>query len=97
MTLPESKDFSYLFSDETNARKPSPLKTCIHLFQDREFVLELESSEKNRDIFKHWNEFVVRYFKNDSDREELKNELSDYASAYESGWYEDEDSGDDDM
>lgn len=64
---------------------------------DREFVLELESSEKNRDIFKHWNEFVVRYFKNDSDREELKNELSDYASAYESGWYEDEDSGDDDI
>lgn len=40
---------------------------------------------------------MVRYFKNDSDREELKNELSDYASAYESGWYEDEDSGDDDM
>lgn len=38
MTLPESKDFSYLFSDETNARKPSPLKTCIHLFQDPNII-----------------------------------------------------------
>ncbi|QHS75482.1 Dml1p [Saccharomyces paradoxus] len=65
--------------------------------RDYEFALELKSSEKSRDIFKHWNEFVVRYFKNDNDREELKNQLSDYASAYESGWYEDEDSGDDDM
>lgn len=32
MTLPESRDFSYLFSHETNSRKPSPLKTCIHHF-----------------------------------------------------------------
>ncbi|CAI4048687.1 hypothetical protein SKDZ_13G3370 [Saccharomyces kudriavzevii ZP591] len=64
---------------------------------DCEFSLQLTSSEKSRDVFKHWNEFVMRYFKNDNDREELKNELSDYASAYESGWYEDEDSGDDDM
>lgn len=32
MTLPESTDFSYLFSEETKARKPSPLKTCIHHF-----------------------------------------------------------------
>lgn len=38
MTLPESKDFSHLFSDETNARKPSPLKTCIHLFQDPNII-----------------------------------------------------------
>ncbi|EDO14514.1 hypothetical protein Kpol_278p2 [Vanderwaltozyma polyspora DSM 70294] len=38
MTLPESKDFSYLFSDETNARKPSPLKTCIHLFNDPNII-----------------------------------------------------------
>ncbi|AHY79189.1 AQG_2a_G0018540.mRNA.1.CDS.1 [Saccharomyces cerevisiae] len=38
MTLPESRDFSYLFSDETNARKPSPLKTCIHLFQDPNII-----------------------------------------------------------
>ena len=38
MTLPESKDFSHLYSDETNARKPSPLKTCIHLFQDPNII-----------------------------------------------------------
>ena len=38
MTLPESKDFSHLYSDETNARKPSPLKTCIHLFNDPNII-----------------------------------------------------------
>lgn len=38
MTLGEAKDFSYLYSDETKARKPSPLKTCIHLFQDPNII-----------------------------------------------------------
>lgn len=38
MTLPESKNFSHLFSIETNARKPSPLKTCIHLFNDPNII-----------------------------------------------------------
>lgn len=38
MTLPEAKDFTHLFSDETNARKPSPLKTCIHLFNEPDLV-----------------------------------------------------------
>ena len=38
MTLPESKDFSYLYSEETKARKPSPLKTCIHLFSDPNII-----------------------------------------------------------
>ncbi|SCU84077.1 LANO_0C00320g1_1 [Lachancea nothofagi CBS 11611] len=34
MTLPQSLDFSHLYSDETRARKSSPLKSCIHYFQD---------------------------------------------------------------
>ncbi|CDF90832.1 probable Aromatic/aminoadipate aminotransferase 1 [Zygosaccharomyces bailii ISA1307] len=38
MTLPESLDFSHLYSNETKARKPSPLKTCIHLFQDPNII-----------------------------------------------------------
>ena len=38
MTLPESKDLTHLFSDETRARKPSPLKTCIHLFNDPNII-----------------------------------------------------------
>ena len=38
MSLPESKDFSYLYSEETKARKPSPLKTCIHLFSDPNII-----------------------------------------------------------
>lgn len=38
MTLPEAKDFTCFFSDETNARKPSPLKSCIHLFNEPDLV-----------------------------------------------------------
>lgn len=38
MVLPESKDLTHLFSEETNARKPSPLKTCIHLFNDPNII-----------------------------------------------------------
>lgn len=38
MTLPEALDFSHLYSDETKARKPSQLKTCIHLFHDPNIV-----------------------------------------------------------
>lgn len=38
MTLPDAKDFSYLYSEETKARKPSPLKTCIHYFQDPNII-----------------------------------------------------------
>ncbi|SCU95326.1 LADA_0G14972g1_1 [Lachancea dasiensis] len=38
MTVGDSLDFSHLFSDETKARKSSPLKSCIHLFQDPNIV-----------------------------------------------------------
>ena len=38
MALPESKDLTYFFSEETRARKPSPLKTCIHLFNDPNII-----------------------------------------------------------
>ncbi|SCU88401.1 LANO_0D01992g1_1 [Lachancea nothofagi CBS 11611] len=38
MTVGESLDFSHHFSEETKARKSSPLKTCIHLFQDPNIV-----------------------------------------------------------
>ncbi|SCV04565.1 LAME_0H19438g1_1 [Lachancea meyersii CBS 8951] len=34
MTVGEAQDFSRFFSAEAKARKSSPLKTCIHLFQD---------------------------------------------------------------
>lgn len=33
-----SKDLTHLFSEETKARKPSPLKTCIHLFSDPNII-----------------------------------------------------------
>ncbi|KAL3235287.1 Aromatic/aminoadipate aminotransferase 1 [Nakaseomyces bracarensis] len=38
MTLPESKDLTHFFSEETKSRKPSPLKTCIHYFGDPNIV-----------------------------------------------------------
>ncbi|CUS24167.1 LAQU0S14e01706g1_1 [Lachancea quebecensis] len=38
MTVGESLDFSHLYSEETKSRKSSPLKTCIHLFQDPNIV-----------------------------------------------------------
>lgn len=38
MTLPTAKDFSHLYSEETKARKPSQLKTCIHYFQDPNII-----------------------------------------------------------
>lgn len=38
MTLTEAKDFSYFYSEETKSRKPSPLKTCIHYFQDPNII-----------------------------------------------------------
>nr|BAQ21908.1 aromatic aminotransferase [Zygosaccharomyces rouxii] len=38
MTFPESRDFSYLFSQETKSRKPSPLKTCIHHFSNPNLI-----------------------------------------------------------
>ncbi|SCU77369.1 LADA_0A00100g1_1 [Lachancea dasiensis] len=34
MTVSEALDFSYHYSDETRARKSSPLKSCIHYFQN---------------------------------------------------------------
>ncbi|AGO10957.1 AaceriAFR548Cp [[Ashbya] aceris (nom. inval.)] len=34
VTLPLAQDFSHKFSEETKARTPSPLKTCIHYYND---------------------------------------------------------------
>ncbi|KAL6944837.1 hypothetical protein ACO0RG_001591 [Hanseniaspora osmophila] len=34
----QAKSYAHLYSDEANARKPSPLKTCIHYFNDPNIV-----------------------------------------------------------
>lgn len=57
--------------------------------------INFEVTEQNRDVFKHWADYVSRYFRFDDDREELKDDLETTATAYEEGWYDDEDSGDD--
>lgn len=57
MTLPESKDFSYLYSEETKSRKPSPLKTCIHLFSDPNIIF-LGGGLPLSDYFP-WDDLVV--------------------------------------
>ncbi|EDO16555.1 hypothetical protein Kpol_1064p37 [Vanderwaltozyma polyspora DSM 70294] len=61
-----------------------------------EFTVDLESTEVCRDVYQQWHDIVSKYFRHDSDREELKDELATVSSNYEFGWYDDEDSGDDD-
>ncbi|CAB4252690.1 similar to Saccharomyces cerevisiae YMR211W DML1 Essential protein involved in mtDNA inheritance [Maudiozyma barnettii] len=60
-----------------------------------QYSVKLSSTEKARDVFKHWNDYVQKYFRFDDNREELKEDLGTLVSTYEHGWYSDEDSGDD--
>lgn len=79
---------------ETTAYCPS--STIPDQFKENTtYSLKLSSSEKNRDLYKHWSDYVSRYFRYDDEREELKDDLENLISAYEYGWYSDEDSGDD--
>lgn len=57
--------------------------------------INMSTNEKTRDVFKNWNMYISKMFKLDEDREELKNETANLASAYEFGYYDDEDSDDD--
>lgn len=50
-------------------------------------------TEKSRDVFKTWEDLVSRYFRYDSYREELKDNLATISQEYEHGFYDDEDSG----
>lgn len=59
------------------------------------YNVHLAVDERPRNVFKHWFDMVSRYFRYDSDREELKEQLGTLASIYEEGWYDDDDSGDD--
>ncbi|CEP60183.1 Dml1p LALA0_S01e04896g [Lachancea lanzarotensis] len=59
------------------------------------YTTNLAVTEQPRDVFKSWFDLVSRYFRYDSDREELKEELGTLASEYEHGWYDDDESGDD--
>ncbi|SCU83366.1 LAME_0C04896g1_1 [Lachancea meyersii CBS 8951] len=63
--------------------------------QNTTYTASLAVTEKPRDVFKNWFGLVSRYFRYDSDREELKEELGTLASEYEEGWYDDDESGDD--
>ncbi|AAS53919.1 AFR548Cp [Eremothecium gossypii ATCC 10895] len=38
VTLPPAQDFSYKFSEETKARIPSPLKTCLRYYNDPDII-----------------------------------------------------------
>lgn len=87
------KDIRELF---TTKFKPSD--TIPAEYTEKELKsIKMITSEKSRDVFKNWNMYVSRMFKLDEDREELKDETSNLASAYETGYYDDEDSGDDDI
>lgn len=60
-----------------------------------DYSIKLSTTEKGRDMFKHWDDYVQKYFRFNDNREELKEELGTLISTYEHGWYSDEDSGDD--
>lgn len=62
-------------------------------YNDCEHV-SLGVTEKCRDVFKTWEDLVSRYFRYDSDREELKDSLGNLSLEYENGWYDDEDASD---
>ncbi|CCD27299.1 Dml1p NDAI_0K01080 [Naumovozyma dairenensis CBS 421] len=64
--------------------------------KNNSFQLEIKNTEKSRDVFKYYEDFVSKHLRFADDREELKDELSTLATEYESGWYDEEDSGDDD-
>lgn len=73
-----------------------PSDTIPEKFVEKKLVsIKMSAGEKSRDVFKNWNTYISRMFKLDEDREELKDETSNLASAYEFGYYDDEDSGDD--
>ena len=60
-----------------------------------DYSIKLSTTENSRGLFKHWNDYVQKYFRFNDNREELKEELGTLISTYEHGWYSDEDSGDD--
>lgn len=62
---------------------------------EQNYSMKLSSTEKCRDLFKHWHLYVSKYFRSDDDREELKEDIGTLISTYEHGWYSDEDSEDD--
>ncbi|KAL3234553.1 Protein DML1 [Nakaseomyces bracarensis] len=62
---------------------------------DHFYEMTIKSDEKCRDVFKMYGDLVSRCFVTDDDREDLKDKLETVSSAYEYGWYDDSDSGDD--
>ncbi|SMN22099.1 similar to Saccharomyces cerevisiae YMR211W DML1 Essential protein involved in mtDNA inheritance [Maudiozyma saulgeensis] len=88
------KNKEYFRNLETTVFQPSD--TIPEEFRTSpEYSVKLSSSEKARDVFKHWNDYVQKVFRYDDNREELKEVIGTLISAYEYGWYSDEDSGDD--
>ncbi|CCK72280.1 Dml1p KNAG_0J01990 [Huiozyma naganishii CBS 8797] len=75
----------------------SPSDTIPEQFNsDLTSTVKLAVTEKSRDLFKHWYDYTSRYIKFNDDREELKDDTMSLAAAYEHGWFDDGDSGDDD-
>lgn len=76
----------------------APSDTIPEIYsREKCFSVEYSSTEICRNVFMQYEDVVSRYFRHDSDREELKDSLATMKSSYEYGWYDDEFSGDDDM
>lgn len=76
----------------------SPSDTVPPQFQSpHSFDLQLLSTEKSRDVFLHWRDVASKYLRSAPEGDELVDNLGTMAATYEYGWYDDEDSGDDDF
>ncbi|CAR28674.1 hypothetical protein ZYGR_0U00320 [Zygosaccharomyces rouxii] len=75
-----------------------PSDTVPPQFQSpNSFDLQLSTTEKSRDVFLHWRDVASKYLRSAPDGDELVDNLGTIAATYEYGWYDDEDSGDDDF
>ncbi|SCU78380.1 LAMI_0A04434g1_1 [Lachancea mirantina] len=93
--IPSEKDRN---SNQFSAYEWKPSDTIPQeVAQETIYTSQLSITGQSRDVFRKWLEIVERHFRYDNDREELKDSLGTLASAYEEGFYDDEDSGDDDL
>lgn len=77
--------FEFLPSDTVPQRYREPAQ----------YTLELATSDRCRDVFLYWREIASKYLRSAVEGEDLIDNLGTLAAAYEYGWYDDEDSGDD--
>lgn len=94
-------------SQKKTEKKPNTFELCSYQYKPSDTIpneyrknadntaIELSMNEYSRNEYLYWTDFVSRFFRNDPDREGIKDQLATKASVYEYGWYDDVDSEDD--